>query len=62
MPVDAVRDAALDAILRVFEKGAFLDASLDKTLRCKAEQNIPLGHKIALKNAAVRMNLFFPLL
>ena len=33
MPVDAVRDAALDVILRVFEKGAFLDASLDKTLR-----------------------------
>ncbi len=35
MPVDAVRDAALDVILRVFEKGTFLDASLDKTLRRK---------------------------
>ncbi|MCP4644771.1 MAG: 16S rRNA (cytosine(967)-C(5))-methyltransferase RsmB, partial [bacterium] len=35
MPVDAVRDGAIDVILRVFEKNAYLDVSLDKTLRRK---------------------------
>ncbi len=35
MPVDAVRDAAIDVLLRVFEKGMRLDQSLDKTLRRK---------------------------
>lgn len=35
MPVDPVRDAAIDVLLRVFETRAFLDASLDKTLRRK---------------------------
>ncbi len=33
MPIDPVRDAAIEALLRVFERGMFLDASLDKTLR-----------------------------
>lgn len=33
MPVDLVRDAAVDAILRVFESGAHLDVSVDRTLR-----------------------------
>ncbi len=35
MPIDPVRDAAVDVLLRVFERDAFLDASLDKTLRRK---------------------------
>lgn len=35
MPVDLVRDAAVDVLLRVFERGVFLDASLDRTLRRK---------------------------
>ena len=35
MPVDPVRDAALDVLLRVFERGVFLDVSLDKTQRRK---------------------------
>jgi len=35
MPVDPVRDAALDVLLRVFERGVFLDSSLDKTQRRK---------------------------
>ncbi len=33
MPVDVVRDAAIDVLLRVFERGMHLDLSLDKTLR-----------------------------
>ena len=33
MPVDSVRDGAVDVLLRVFERGAFLDVALDKTLR-----------------------------
>ncbi len=36
MPVDLVRDAAIDVLLRVFERGVHLDVSLDKTLRRKA--------------------------
>ena len=35
MPVDHVRDAAIDVLLRVYEQGWFLDRSLDKTLRRK---------------------------
>jgi len=35
MPVDLVRDAAIDVLLRVFERGVHLDDSLDKTLRRK---------------------------
>ncbi|MBN2310156.1 MAG: 16S rRNA (cytosine(967)-C(5))-methyltransferase RsmB, partial [Candidatus Hydrogenedentes bacterium] len=35
MPVDATRDAAIDVLLRVFERDAYLDVSLDKTLRRK---------------------------
>src|SRR5690606_35623839 len=35
MPVDVVRDAAVDVLLRVFERGVHLDVSLDKTLRRK---------------------------
>ncbi len=35
MPVDPVRDAAIDVLLRVFERGVYLDRSLDKTLRRK---------------------------
>jgi 16S rRNA (cytosine967-C5)-methyltransferase len=35
MPIDIVRDAAIDVLLRVFERGVHLDASLDKTLRRK---------------------------
>lgn len=33
MPVDVVRDAAIDVLLRVFDRGMHLDLSLDKTLR-----------------------------
>ena len=33
MPIDPVRNAAIDVLLRVFEHGAFLDVSIDKTLR-----------------------------
>lgn len=33
MPADMVRDAAIDVLLRVFERGVPLDESLDKTLR-----------------------------
>lgn len=36
MPVDVVRDAAVDVLLRVFERQTHLDVSLDKTLRRKA--------------------------
>lgn len=35
MPVDPVRDAAVDVLLRVFERNVYLDASLDKTQRRK---------------------------
>lgn len=35
MPVDLVRDAAVDVLLRVYERGVHLDVSLDKTLRRK---------------------------
>jgi 16S rRNA (cytosine967-C5)-methyltransferase len=35
MPVDPVRDAAVDVLLRVFERNVFLDVSLDKTQRRK---------------------------
>lgn len=35
MPVDVVRDAAVDVLLRVYERGMFLDAALDKTLHRK---------------------------
>ncbi len=37
MPVDPVRDAAIDVLLRVFDRGAFLNLSLDKTLRRKTD-------------------------
>lgn len=33
MPVDPVRDIAIDVLLRVFERGIHLDAALDKSLR-----------------------------
>lgn len=33
MPVDTVRDGAIDVILRVFRRGMRLDAALDRTLR-----------------------------
>lgn len=33
MPVDPVRDAAVDVLLRVFERDYHLDASLDRTLK-----------------------------
>jgi 16S rRNA (cytosine967-C5)-methyltransferase len=35
MPVDLVRDAAIDVLLRVFYKDVHLDVSLDKTIRRK---------------------------
>lgn len=35
MSVDLVRDAAIDVLLRVYERGAFVNASLEKTLRRK---------------------------
>lgn len=35
MPVDPVRDAAIDVLLRVFEKDAYVSNSLDRTLRRK---------------------------
>lgn len=38
MGADPVRDAAVDVLFRVFERGAFLSDSLDKTLRRK---NLP---------------------
>jgi len=40
MPKDPVRDAAIDVLLRVFDRGVYLDESLDKTLRRK-----PLGDR-----------------
>lgn len=36
MPVDIVRDAAVDVLLRVYERGMRVDAALDKTLRRRA--------------------------
>lgn len=36
MPVDPVRDAAIDVLLRVFDRAVHLDESLDKTIRRKA--------------------------
>jgi 16S rRNA (cytosine967-C5)-methyltransferase len=36
VPVDRVRDAAIDVLLRVFERGAYLNIALDKTLRRKS--------------------------
>ncbi len=33
MPVDPVRDVAIDVLLRVFDRGVHLDAALDKSLR-----------------------------
>lgn len=36
MPVDPVRDAAIDVLLRVFTRNMHLDQSLDKTLRRKS--------------------------
>jgi 16S rRNA (cytosine967-C5)-methyltransferase len=36
MPVDVVRDAAVDVLLRVYERGMRVDAALDKTLRRRA--------------------------
>lgn len=35
MPVDPVRDAAVDVLLRVFERGAYLNLALDRTLTRK---------------------------
>ncbi len=35
MPVDPVRDAAIDVLLRIFDRGVFLGAALGKTLRRK---------------------------
>lgn len=35
MPAEPVRDAAIDVLLRVIERGEYLDVSLDKTLRRK---------------------------
>ena len=35
MPVDPVRDAAIDVLLRVMERNVYLDVSLDKTLKRK---------------------------
>ena len=35
MPLDVVRDAAIDVLLRVFEQGAFLNVAIDKSLRRK---------------------------
>ena len=35
MPVDPVRDAAIDVLLRVFERGAYLNLALDRTLTRK---------------------------
>lgn len=33
MPIDAVRDAAIDVLLRVWEHGAYIDEALDRILR-----------------------------
>lgn len=38
MPVDINRDAAVDVLLRVFERGWFLDEALDRTIR---RRNLP---------------------
>jgi 16S rRNA (cytosine967-C5)-methyltransferase len=35
LPVDQVRNAAVDVLLRVFERGSYLNLALDKTLRTK---------------------------
>lgn len=37
MPVDPIRDAAVDVLLRVFERGMRLDHALDRTLRRRAD-------------------------
>ena len=35
MPVDIVRDTAIDVLLRVFDRGVFLDVSLNKSIQRK---------------------------
>ena len=45
MPVDLVRDAAIDVLLRVFERDWYLDESLDKTLRRKGNTFAPRGRR-----------------
>jgi 16S rRNA (cytosine967-C5)-methyltransferase len=45
MPVDLVRDAAIDVLLRVFERDWYLDESLDKTLRRKGGSFAPRGRR-----------------
>ena len=45
MPVDPVRDAAVDVLLRVFERGIHLEESLDKTIRRKGSLLSPRGRR-----------------
>ena len=45
MPVDPVRDAAVDVLLRVFERGVHLEESLDKTIRRKGPLLSPRGRR-----------------
>lgn len=45
MPVDLVRDAAVDVLLRVLERDWYLDESLNKTLRRKGGAFAPRGRR-----------------
>lgn len=45
MPVDIVRDAAIDVLLRVFERGMHLDLSLDKTLKRRGAEISERGRR-----------------
>lgn len=45
MPVDVVRDAAIDVLIRVFERGMHLDLSLDKTVRRRGDQIAERGRR-----------------
>lgn len=45
MPVDVVRDAAIDVLLRVFERNMHLDVSLDKTIKRRGDQISERGRR-----------------
>jgi 16S rRNA (cytosine967-C5)-methyltransferase len=45
MPVDVVRDAAIDVLLRVFDRSMHLDVSLDKTIRRRGDQISERGRR-----------------
>jgi len=45
MPADVVRDAAIDVLLRVYERGMHLDLSLEKTVRRRGDQIAERGRR-----------------